>query len=152
MFAATFVGEPSMNTLPAEISESAGQFFLSIGRIRISIDKEWMKAGNPLTKNISYIAGIRPQQLELVIPDNSTSEDLRGSIFAVETLGSRVIFDIDVDGSMIRVVTTLDYAKKFPDEIGASIAIKINPDFVYLFDSTTGRTIRQARFALRSDN
>ena len=152
MFAATFVGEPSMNTLPAELSETSGQFFLSIGKSKLSLNKDWVMAGVSLSPRSHYTLGIRPQQLELVAPNNLLSEDLSGIIFAVETLGSRVIFDIDVEGSIIRVVTTVDSAKKFPDQIGASIGIKINPDFIYLFETGSGRTIRQARFSLLGVN
>ena len=96
-----------------------------------------------------YILGFRPQQLSLCPADDQPSGRVDGSVFAVETLGSRVIFDIDVEGQMVRVMTTVDAARKYPRAIGAPIAFRIDPDFVYLFDVTTGRTVRQARFTDR---
>ena len=49
LFAATFVGEPPMNTLKALFSETAGRFFLKIGASEIEVDGLWMKSGPTLT-------------------------------------------------------------------------------------------------------
>lgn len=146
IFAATFVGEPPMNVLPADLIESAGEYFLYIGNERVRLDADWIVSGSPLSSGRRYGLGIRPQQIQIVPIDNSISGRMNGKIFAVETLGSRVIFDIEVNDLILRVVTSVDEAKKNPNQIGSPIAFNIDSKFIYLFDSVTGRTVRQAAF------
>lgn len=149
LFAATFVGEPVMNTLPAKLFEGGGQHYLSIGNGKLPLDRDWLVSGTPLRAGADYTLGIRPQQIALCAPDDLREGRIDGVIFAIETLGSRVVFDIDVDSVVVRVMTSVDVARRFPSAIGAPIAFRIDPDFVYLFDTATGRAIRQARFTHR---
>ena len=55
--------------------------------------------------------------------------------------------DVEAEGTVVRVLTSTDIGRKYPEEIGAPIALRIRPDRLYLFDAETGRTVRQARFA-----
>ncbi|HEV7249950.1 MAG TPA: ABC transporter ATP-binding protein [Shinella sp.] len=146
LFAATFVGEPPMNVMKAVISEANGCHSLRVGDAYIEVDHDWMQDGEPVKPGGSYLLGLRPQQLHLCPPDTAHPCRVQGTVFAVETLGSRVVFDIEVDGQVIRAMTTLDAALKYPRAIGAPIAFRIDPDFIYLFDADSGRTVRQARF------
>ncbi|MFB2551879.1 ABC transporter ATP-binding protein [Ensifer soli] len=146
LFAATFIGEPPMNVLKAELAETGGRFVLSIGGALIGAGADWLSAGAPLAANRGYRIGLRPQHLVLAAPDDSRPGRVNGTVFAVETLGSRTIFDIETAGGMVRVMTSVDEARRHPRAIGAPIAFRVDPDFVYLFDAATGRTIRQARF------
>jgi len=149
LFAATFVGEPAMNTLPAKFYEVAGRHYLSIGNGMVPLDRDWLASGQPLQAGINYTLGIRPQQIALCAPEDEREGRVNGVIFALETLGSRVVFDIDVDDAIVRVMTSVDVARRFPSAIGASIAFRIDPDFIYLFDPATARALRQARFTRR---
>ncbi|MBB5535747.1 ABC transporter ATP-binding protein [Rhizobium giardinii] len=146
LFAATFVGEPPMNVMKAVISHANGCHSLRVGDAYIEVDHDWMQDGEAVKPGGNYVLGLRPQQLCLNPPDAEHPCRVQGKVFAVETLGSRVVFDIEVEGQVIRAMTTLDAALKYPRTIGAPIAFRIDPDFVYLFDADTGRTVRQARF------
>ena len=94
------------------------------------------------------MAGIRPQHISLCGQDEAGC--VAGTVFAVETLGSRVIFDVELDGTIVRVMTSVDTARGYPRSTGAPISFRVNPDFVYLFDAGSGRTVRQARFTERA--
>ncbi len=146
-FAATFIGEPVMNTLPVCLAEEGGQAFLVLGTSRIPVDGAWLAAGDSLPAEL--VAGMRPQQIRLSGPEDRSPGRVEGTVFAVETLGSRVIFDIDAGGTVIRVMTSVDTARGHPTEIGAPIAFRADPDFIYLFHPASGRTLRQARFSER---
>ncbi len=146
-FAATFIGEPVMNTLPAHVSEEAGRGFLVVGTSRIPVDPIWLASGDTLPRDV--VVGVRPQHIALSPPGETVDGRLEGVIFAVETLGSRVIFDIDAGSTIVRVMTTVDLARHYPEQIGAPIAFRIHHDFVYLFDPVSGRTLRHAQFAAR---
>ena len=149
LFAATFVGEPAMNTMPARLSEVGGRPYLSIGNGNVPLDRDWLASGTPLKAGADYTLGVRPQQITLCAPDDRCEGRVDGVIFALETLGSRVVFDIDVDDAVVRVMTSVDTARRFSSAIGAPIAFRVDPDFVYLFDPATGRALRQARFTHR---
>jgi ABC-type sugar transport system ATPase subunit len=146
-FAATFIGEPVMNTLPARLGRSGDRPFLTVGTTRIPVDADWIAAGEPLPDEV--VVGLRPQQLALSPPDETAPGRVEGVVFAVETLGSRVIFDIDAAGNLVRVMTSVDAARGFPEAIGAPIAFRVDPAFIYLFDPASDRTLRQARFTER---
>lgn len=146
-FAATFIGEPVMNTLSVSLGEVAGETFLMLGTTPVPVDATWLARGEALPVNLTL--GIRPQQIALSPPGEKVSGRVEGTVFAVETLGSRVIFDIEVGQKIVRVMTTVDAARQYPEEIGAAIAFRVNPDFIYLFDPVSGRTLRQAQFTER---
>jgi ABC-type sugar transport system ATPase subunit len=146
-FAATFIGEPVMNTLPVRLGEEAGEAFLTLGTTRVPVDRAWLSRGEPLPAELTL--GVRPQQIALSPPGEEVPGRVEGAVFAVETLGSRVIFDIEAGQSLVRVMTTVDAARHYPEEIGAAIAFRVHPDFIYLFDPNSGRTLRQARFTER---
>ena len=136
-----------MNTLPAHVYEEAGRGFLVVGTSRIPVDPIWLASGDTLPRDV--VVGVRPQHIALSPPGETVDGRLEGVIFAVETLGSRVIFDIDAGSTIVRVMTTVDLARHYPEQIGAPIAFRIHHDFVYLFDPVSGRTLRHAQFAAR---
>ena len=146
-FAATFIGEPVMNTLPAHVLTEAGRGFLVVGTSRIPVDPDWLIQGEALPRDV--VVGVRPQQIALSPSEESVEGRVEGTIFAVETLGSRVIFDIEASGTMVRVMTTVDTARQYPEAIGAPIAFRVHREFIYLFDPVSGRTLRQAQFTMR---
>ncbi|MBD9454977.1 MULTISPECIES: ABC transporter ATP-binding protein [unclassified Rhizobium] len=149
LFAATFIGEPPMNVIPATISDDSGYYRLRVGDAWIEVDRNWMAEGDPLRAGSEYLIGFRPQHLSLCEPETDHHCKVNGKLFAVETLGSRVVFDIDTAGHVIRAMTSVDAAQGHPSTIGAPVSFKIDPNFIYLFDKTTGRTVRQARFTQR---
>lgn len=145
LFAATFIGEPAMNMIPAKLLQQGDRMMIAIGFSTIPMGQNW--AGLDPLRN--YIVGIRPQHLSLAPPDSPHSGRVDGTIFAVETLGSRVVFDIELGGQIVRVMTSVDAARGYTRDIGAPISFKVDPDFVYLFDAVSGETVRQADFALK---
>jgi ABC-type sugar transport system ATPase subunit len=147
IFGATFIGEPAMNILPANLVERDGKTFLEVGSSLVAIDGGWVRhGGDALSSNEEYAMGVRPQQLQLAAPGEAAAGVVQGKVFAIEVLGSRVVFDIELGTSLVRVLTTVDEARRHSDRIGAPAAVRIDPAYVYLFSKRTGRTVRQARF------
>lgn len=149
LFAATFIGEPAMNAIPARLTQEGGNFLLGIGTSKVPLDADWVRTGAPISPTAAYIAGIRPQHIELAAADAAGANVVRGKVFAAETLGSRIIFDIEVEGAVVRVLTGVDAGRRFPHAIGSPIAFRVDPDFIYLFEATGGQTVRQAQFSRR---
>lgn len=150
LFAAGFIGEPAINTLDARLVEDGGGFHVDIGSARIAVDRDWAAGGPNIAPDAACVAGIRPQHIVLTAPDSTGANVIHGRVFAVETLGSRMIFDIEVGAGVVRVLAGVDDGRRFPNAINSPIAFRIDPDFIYLFDKGTGRTARHARFAQRT--
>lgn len=150
LFAATFIGEPAMNAMPARLKQEGGSYLLGIGDADIPLDAEWVNSGVTISPTAQYVAGIRPQHIQLASADSTGAGIVRGKVFAVETLGSRIIFDIEVEGAVVRVLASVDVGRSFPHAIGSPITFRVDPDFIYLFEATSGQTVRQARFSRRA--
>ncbi|NMG39297.1 ATP-binding cassette domain-containing protein [Chelativorans sp. ZYF759] len=146
LFAATFVGEPSMNVFEARLLQQDGGFGLSLGKSRIALDRDWFATGEPISPDRAYLAGIRPQHVTLADAGATGVNVVHGTVFAVETLGSRIIFDIEAEGTVVRVLTSTDTGRQYSHEIGTPIAFRVAPELIYLFEAQTGRTVRQAQF------
>jgi ABC-type sugar transport system ATPase subunit len=150
LFAAAFIGEPAMNAIPARLTQERGIYLLGIGNTNVPLGTDWVESGTSISSTAGYVAGIRPQHIELAPGDATGSNVVRGKIFAVETLGSRIIFDIEVDGTVVRVLASVDTGRRFSHAIGSPIAFRIDPNFIYLFEAGSGQTVRQAQFSRRA--
>ena len=146
MFAATFIGEPVMNTIPVKLVEQSGALFLEIGTSLVPAPRNWATRLGPGHNSKDFVLGVRPQHLNVADPAERGDDIIHGEIFAVETLGSRVIFDIELGGRVVRVMNSVDEGRKVPNSIGAAISIRLNNDLFYLFDKSSGNTVLQANF------
>lgn len=153
-FAANFVGEPTMNFVPAAVATEGGVWVLRIAGIRLTLGDGWAADAGAALRGASVLAGFRPQQVRLQHPDSGGSYSLRGTVFAVEAMGSRYLFDVEIDSEdgkrIIRVLTDVDEARRHDQRINAPICVALEPDFIYLFDKNTGKTVHQANFVDRS--
>lgn len=146
MFVASFIGEPAMNTIPVKLVERSGALFLEIGTSLVPAPCNWPGRLGAGHDSEDFILGVRPQHLSVADPAARGDDIIHGEIFAVETLGSRVIFDIALGGQIVRVMSSLDEARKVPGAIGAAISIRLNSDLFYLFKKSSGSTVLQANF------
>ncbi|WP_136443727.1 ABC transporter ATP-binding protein [Pacificoceanicola onchidii] len=151
LFAATFIGEPVMNSLPVRLVERDGDHWFEIGTSLVPVESGWINsAAEKLNGTGEFTLGVRPQHLELADATQHGESIVHGVIYAVETLGSRVVFDIEIGAETVRVMTSVDEARSFPSRIGSPIAIRMSSEFFYLFDNRDGRTLLQAPFTAKS--
>lgn len=150
-FAATFVGEPKTNTIPVSLIEEDGRCLIEIGTSLVPVSREWVvRSGVAGSKTRSFTLGVRPQHLALCPPGDQGERTVHGQVYAVETLGSRAIFDIEIaPDRIVRVMTTTDEARHYATDNGAPISFRLDPDSIYLFDSETRRTVAYAAFSRR---
>lgn len=146
IFAATFIGEPVMNTIPVKLVEQSGALFLEIGTSLVPAPGNWAARLGAGHNSKDFVLGVRPQHLNVADATARGDDIIHGEIFAVETLGSRVIFDIELGGRVVRVMNSVDEAREVPNAIGAAISIRLNNDLFYLFDKSSGNTVLQANF------
>lgn len=151
LFAATFLGEPAMNSIPVQLTDTGGIHGLQLGSTILPIDSGWItSARNQSALASEMVLGVRPQHLKLTQATEQATDVVHGVIFAVEILGSRVVFDIELEGNLIRVMTSVDVARNFPSKIGSPIGVRMDPDYFYLFDKGDGSNIIQAKFTTKT--
>jgi len=117
IFAASFIGTPPMNLMPASILDSKilGSYSANADDIQV---------------------GIRPE--DLVLHDSPTPAGLRGTITNAEYEGIHTLITIDIDGKT-KVVTSVAKTKNF--ELGTEVFVEVNPNDVHLFSSNNGQKI-----------
>jgi multiple sugar transport system ATP-binding protein len=152
-FAACFVGEPAMNVLPAALTADGGVPVVEIAGVRLPLRREGAARDAGLRPGAALVAGFRPQHARLLQPQERGPQSLRGTVFAVEAMGSRYLFDVEVETAegkrIVRVLTDVDEARRHDQRPNAPACVGIDPDYIYLFDKDTGRTVHQASFVHR---
>ena len=152
-FVATFVGEPAMNMMSTELQAEGGRYTVGIGASRVPVDADWLRASGVLAHGgPSFHLGTRPQHLRMAAIDDTSPGTVRGKLYAFESLGSRVLFDIDIGGTIVRVMTSTGEAGRSPRDIDAPVAFRVDPNAIYLFDPATSKTMAQASFTWHARN
>jgi multiple sugar transport system ATP-binding protein len=144
-FVAGFVGTPSMNLLAGEIvrtqrdgheasavavrlDNAAGIFLLSatLAAQALAASARWV------------VLGIRPEDVH-VTPE-SEAGTLPATVYAVEPLGDRFIYDLQLGGAVIKVKAPASYNLA----AGQPVRVVFDPQHAHLFDATTQGRIRGA--------
>ena len=143
-FVASFVGTPSMNLLTGEVVRTQSHGHEDSGvAVRLDGDAGVFPLSGPLSAQASaaaekVILGVRPEDVHIV-PD-SEAETLRTTVYAVEPLGDRYIYDLQLGGYVMKV-------KAPPScilEAGQPARVLFDPHHVHLFDAGTGIRLHEA--------
>jgi ABC-type sugar transport system ATPase subunit len=121
---AGFIGNPPMSLFPATADEHDGRPVLrAAGQVLPLASAVALERGAMLT------AGIRPEALRIV-QDGSAA--LRARVEQLEKLGHETLVHVDLDGEEpIRLSARVGGMPEL--EIGAPLALAVNPDGVHLF-------------------
>jgi multiple sugar transport system ATP-binding protein len=137
-FVAGFVGHPSMNLLAGSLASTA-RGGSSRGNVAVELDND---AGRvPLRGALASVAatapaaavvlGVRAEDIHLV-PQTEPGV-LPATVYAVEPLGDRYIYDLQVGRYVVKV-------KASPAQVleaGQPVGITVDPDHLHLFDAAT---------------
>lgn len=141
LFVADFVGEPPMNFIDCSIELKEQSFILLFSGCSVEIrDEKKVEKLKELENVLSrkWVFGIRPTHLQILKNElNFSSNLIPGVIYAVEPLGDSKIIHVLCDDKLILVETTPDFVG-FEDE---KIFLKIDSDYLFLFDKETGRMV-----------
>lgn len=98
-FAATFIGSPPMNLIPARLQAEAGELFAMVADFRLALPDRLKSKAEGLTSR-QVMLGIRPEHLRL-----AQNGLLAGTVRYTEYLGREVIYRLDVAGHEVLVLT-----------------------------------------------
>lgn len=125
-FVATFVGSSRMNLLTCKPDVGA-----LVG------DDGWRLPLPPAAASATDLLqlGIRPE--DMVIGPGPGLPTLEGKVYAVEPLGDRVLLDVEVGQTVVRVKAP----PTVRHEIGDAVRLGVDMDRVHVFDHATGRAL-----------
>jgi ABC-type sugar transport system ATPase subunit len=134
-FVAGFVGEPPMNFLEGTPQRSNGRWAFRYENQSIPLPDHLQAHGDRLPDQLRM--GIRPFYINLSL-DASSLHDAVGEVFLAENLCDYNIVSVDMADLRLQVVAPATLNPRRHERI----YIKFNPDYVRLFDKTTGKAIR----------
>jgi len=132
-FVADFIGTPRMNWLEGDLSSDGGSPTLRGPELRLALPPALARTSIALPRRV--VLGVRPHDLE---PCAEASADLRGRVDLVEALGHALLVHVRAEGGReLRILVSADLRIA----AGDSIAMRMRPDRLHLFDAENGRRI-----------
>ena len=133
LFVATFIGSPPMNI--AECNFLDGKIVSNDANFAYSLPQS---IANTLSQGQKAYFGIRSEDISIIADDNP-DVDFTGEVLLREPLGDETNYLIDSYGFRFNV--------KAPPRLklseGEPVALKINPNRIHLFDTTTEQSLIQ---------
>lgn len=132
LFVASFIGSPPMNFVDCSFTGhylDAGEFKIRIGKDMCDILKKESK-GSELTM------GVRPEHVR-VCKEKTNENDIKGSVYIIEPLGSEAIVDVKVGENIIKARES----PFFKAAIGEEIWVSFDMNQLHLFEKITGNIL-----------
>ena len=123
-FVATFVGNPPMNVLPAELDPDTHSVAVAGTKIPLP-DERFAACARASVVEI----GMRSEDLRLCAPDEEGA--LRGEIYVVEPLGSETLVTVRIGDSLLEVLAE----RGFDAPIASSVGVRPDADGACFFDA-----------------
>jgi multiple sugar transport system ATP-binding protein len=123
VFVAGFIGSPSMNLLPATVSEGVASY----GSLRVPLSPEQLEA----LESAAITIGVRPNDLDI-----GAEGGLDATVEFVEELGSEAFLYCIADGTDTEVVARTDGLSVL--QSGDKVSLVPRPRGLHLFDTRSG--------------
>jgi multiple sugar transport system ATP-binding protein len=139
-FVATMVGSPVINLVPGKINRQNGNCQLTTPFA--DVDLADANLDTALDTGDEVTLGIRPQDLHVVSePSNTPGRDpgIAGTVRLTEPLGDVTILDIDVQGSLLKLVLPEEKAAGY--NLGQEIDLSFQLSDAHLFMTETGTRV-----------
>ena len=139
-FVASFVGEPHMNLLSAEVRFEAGRAVARWAGGAVALDA----VPRGVVEGTAVELGIRPEHVGVAAL--SEGERHAARVEAIEPLGAESLVTVDAGGQTVQARLPAVRVDRLNLGVGAAVSLRYPSDCVYLFDATTGTTLMQAGF------
>ena len=147
LFVAGFIGNPSMNCIPCDISSTNGELHLrlahDLGRDNsVAIqDTRISKTLNDSDAETDLVFGVHPE--DIVVSHQSIPNAFQAEVYSVEPLGAETIVEITLgtETSGAHTILKASTAPNFEAEIGQHIYVTFVPERMHFFNKTTGNAI-----------
>ena len=147
LFVAGFIGNPSMNCIPCDISSTNGELQLrlahDLGRDNsVAIqDTRISKTLNDSDSERNLVFGAHPE--DIVVSHQSIPNAFQAEVYSVEPLGAETIVELTLgtDTSGAHTILKASTAPNFEAEIGQHIYVTFVSERMHFFDKNSGNAI-----------
>ena len=147
LFVAGFIGNPSMNCIPCDISSTDGELHLKLAEgtgkdnsVTIQ-DARIAKALNANVLDRETIFGAHAE--DVIVSHQSIPNAFQAEVYSVEPLGAETIVEVTLgtDAAGGHTILKACTAPNFQAEIGQHLYVSFVPERMYFFDKTTGNAL-----------
>ena len=147
LFVAGFIGNPSMNCIPCDISSTNGELHLKLANdtgndnsVTIQ-DTRIAKALNDNASNRDTIFGAHAE--DVIVSHQAIPNAFQAEVYSVEPLGAETIVELTLgtDAAGAHTILKACTAPNFEADIGQHLNVSFVPERMYFFDKTTGSAI-----------
>ncbi len=148
LFVAGFIGNPSMNCIPCDISSTNGELHLTLvsnlgGDNSVAIqDPKIAKTVNDNDPDRDIIFGTHAE--DVIVSHQSIPNAFQAEVYSVEPLGAETIVELTLgtDTSGTYTILKACTVPNFEAEIGQHLYVTFVPERMHFFDKTSGEALR----------
>jgi ABC-type sugar transport system ATPase subunit len=135
-FVAGFIGNPRMNFLPCALHNDGAPELAGLGGAwRLPIPDRLRDAIRAQSGDERFVLGVRPEDITLMTEAGAGL--IESTVYAVEPLGDRTIFDLRVGEDIVKARTV----PTFDAPMGSRIWFRVDTARMHLFDPQTDQAI-----------
>ncbi len=150
-FVATFVGEPQMNVMDATLLRREGRLVADVGPFAVTLDGDWANGcGLGRHEGREVRLGIRPEHIAIA-PAGTAGHPIVAELWSFEPTGAENLYVMRAGDIEITSRNSTTETAGLGKDGGTSLALRFDPNWLYLFDPADGRTIAHAA-ASRTDH
>ena len=147
LLVAGFVGNPSMNCVPSDISAANGELHLTLANnggsdnsVAIQ-DEKITKALNDTHPDRDVVFGVHPE--DVIVSHQSISNAFQAEVYSVEPLGAETIVEVTLgtDETGSHTILKACTAPNFEAEIGQHLYVTFVADRMHFFDKNSGNAL-----------
>jgi len=136
-FVAGFVGDPPMNFIDCSLEVSGDSWQLVNDSMGISlppdlIDKFKKKNGDPSSRPIEVVLGVRPENF-VITSEMAGEECFLGEVYVTEPLGEDMIVDVTIPKNKLKLKTSVD----LDISMGNKVWLEVMKNKMHLFNRET---------------
>ena len=150
LFVAGFIGNPSMNCIPCDISSANGELQLTLANTTrndntVTIEAEQIvKVLNERATDDGTVFGTHAE--DVIVSHQPIPNAFQAEVYSVEPLGAETIVELTLgtDAAGARTILKAVTAPNFEAEIGHQLYVSFVSERMHFFDKTTGKAILQS--------
>ena len=147
LLVAGFVGNPSMNCVPSDISAANGELRLTLANnggsdnLIVIQDEKITKALNDTHPDRDVVFGVHPE--DVIVSHQSISNAFQAEVYSVEPLGAETIVEVTLgtDETGSHTILKACTAPNFAAEIGQHLYVTFVADRMHFFDKNSGNAL-----------
>lgn len=148
LFVAGFIGSPSMNCIPCEISSTNSHLQLTLagstgGASSVALENaRIVKILNETTPNRDAVFGVHPE--DVLVSHHPVPKAFQAEVYSVEPLGAETIVELTLgtDATGAHTILKSRTAPNFEAKLGEHLYVTFVPERIHLFDKTTGEALK----------